>query len=210
MTDKNKQADERTPFDAAIDATYPIPDSPHTSVVQRAIDNRIAFRFGWEQACAALAQQAWVSSTTTASASGDFHRCDLTDYKTPVSYSNGTGRAPAPSREAAPLEFDAWWKSEIEANGGTSIGADFRHWAGRGYRAALAQQGAGAAAEDADTLNVMLWLLRRLPRAYENPPFVVQTVQRLAEGTGTDVSECLNERAAHPGDAAEGGRVGAA
>lgn len=37
-------------FDAAIDAVYPIPDSPHASVLQKAMDNRIAYRWGWENA----------------------------------------------------------------------------------------------------------------------------------------------------------------
>jgi hypothetical protein len=37
----------------AIDTAYPVPDSPHQSVVQRAMDNRIAFRNGWDAAIAA-------------------------------------------------------------------------------------------------------------------------------------------------------------
>lgn len=46
-----------------------------------------------------------VAQATTASASGASRKFDLTDYSKPVVYSNGTGRAPAPSREAAPLDY---------------------------------------------------------------------------------------------------------
>lgn len=48
--------------------------------------------------------------------------------------------------------------------------------------------------DDADNLSVMLWLLRRLPRAYENPPHIVQAIQRLAKRTGIDVSDSFAER----------------
>jgi hypothetical protein len=41
----------------AIEAAYPIPNNPHNSVVQRAMDSRTAFRKGWDAARAALAQQ---------------------------------------------------------------------------------------------------------------------------------------------------------
>lgn len=37
----------------ALDATYPIPDSPHESVKQRARENRTAFIQGWQQKQAA-------------------------------------------------------------------------------------------------------------------------------------------------------------
>lgn len=43
--------------------------------------------------------------------------------------------------------FDAWWDQQVAENGGVEMGADFRHWAAKGYEAALAQntQGAGEA-----------------------------------------------------------------
>jgi hypothetical protein len=41
----------------AIEAAYPIPNNPHNSVVQRAMDSRIAFRKGWDAARDAVAQQ---------------------------------------------------------------------------------------------------------------------------------------------------------
>lgn len=34
---------------AAMDQVYPIPDSPHASVIDRANNNRIAFQRGWEE-----------------------------------------------------------------------------------------------------------------------------------------------------------------
>lgn len=37
-------------YQTAIDSVYPVPDSPHASVMQRAHDNRIAFSFGWQMA----------------------------------------------------------------------------------------------------------------------------------------------------------------
>jgi len=43
---------------AAIDSTFPETDSAHTSVQMRRTDQRNAFRLGWEQARAAVAQQA--------------------------------------------------------------------------------------------------------------------------------------------------------
>jgi hypothetical protein len=50
-------ADGRALFDAAIDKAYPIPDSPHTSVMQRANDSRAAFTRGWQDCAADLARQ---------------------------------------------------------------------------------------------------------------------------------------------------------
>jgi hypothetical protein len=66
-------ADERTLLERAIDSTYPIPDSPHNSVVQRAVDNRIAFRFGWEKCRAALAQKSSHSTAAVVAADVDEH-----------------------------------------------------------------------------------------------------------------------------------------
>jgi hypothetical protein len=37
-------------FKVALDAEFPIPDNPHASVVQRALDNRFAFQKGWTAA----------------------------------------------------------------------------------------------------------------------------------------------------------------
>ena len=34
------------------------------------------------------------------------------------------------------MNFDEWWESEKKANGGALIGADYRHWAHRGFMAA--------------------------------------------------------------------------
>jgi hypothetical protein len=129
--------------------------------------------------------------------------------------------APAPSREAAPQAaapkipahpgIKTWQERAFEsgvvptprckATGGIELAMEAEIV---DLRAAIAQQSAERAA-DAGTLSVMLWLLRRLPRAYENPPHVVQAIKRLAGRTGTDVAECLNERAAHPGEAPAGG-----
>jgi hypothetical protein len=39
--------DDYAAFKAAVDAEYPMPNSPHESVMQRAVDIRTAFRFGW-------------------------------------------------------------------------------------------------------------------------------------------------------------------
>lgn len=36
---------------------------------------------------------------------------------------------------AQPQTFEAWWASEVTANGGNDIGADYRHWAHKGWRA---------------------------------------------------------------------------
>jgi hypothetical protein len=49
-------ADERALYMQAQELTYPIPSSPHASVVQRAMDDRIAFTKGWDAARAALSQ----------------------------------------------------------------------------------------------------------------------------------------------------------
>lgn len=51
-------ADERALYMRAIESTYPIPDTPHQSVAERAMNNREAFGKGWEQARAALVHQA--------------------------------------------------------------------------------------------------------------------------------------------------------
>lgn len=40
----------------ALESTYPVPDNPHDSVIQRAMDNRIAFRKGWDMAINAVVQ----------------------------------------------------------------------------------------------------------------------------------------------------------
>lgn len=47
---------------------------------------------------------------------------------------------------------------------------------------------------DKETLSIILWLLRRLPRAYENPPHIVGEVLRLSKLTGIDCTDVLNER----------------
>lgn len=47
---------------------------------------------------------------------------------------------------------------------------------------------------DKESLSVILWLLRRLPRTYENPPHIVGEVLRLSKLTGIDCVDVLNER----------------
>jgi len=55
---------------------------------------------------------------------------------------------------------------------------------------------AQAARELADVLNTTLWLYRRLPQAYGNPPFVDQAILKMAERLGLDdVPEAIKERA---------------
>ncbi len=56
--DISSQAPSGQQFCAAIDSVYPIPASQHTSVIQRATDNRIAFRWGWERHAELVASQA--------------------------------------------------------------------------------------------------------------------------------------------------------
>ena len=49
------------------------------------------------------------------------------------------GLEPSPSvtvQDERALSFDAWWMAEVDANDGESIGADYRHWAKKGYYAA--------------------------------------------------------------------------
>lgn len=41
-------------------------------------------------------------------------------------------------------DFDAAWAREIADNGGVNIGADYRHWMFKGYRAALAERAQAA------------------------------------------------------------------
>jgi hypothetical protein len=48
MDNQEPRVTEKALFDAAIDEAYPIPDSPHTSVMQRANDSRAAFARGWQ------------------------------------------------------------------------------------------------------------------------------------------------------------------
>ena len=36
--------------------------------------------------------------------------------------------------------FEAYWADEIARNGGVPIGADYRHWALRGWQAAIKQE----------------------------------------------------------------------
>jgi hypothetical protein len=50
------------------------------------------------------------------------------------------------NKEAARAGFEAAWQSEIEANGGVAVGADYRHWMEKGYLAALSSQPSAAPA----------------------------------------------------------------
>lgn len=55
---------------------------------------------------------------------------------------------------------------------------------------------AQGARELADVLNTTLWLYRRLPQAYGNPPFVDQAILKMAERLGLDdVPAAIKERA---------------
>jgi hypothetical protein len=49
-----------------------------------------------------------------------------------------------------------------------------------------------------DAVNMMLWLYRRLPRAYDRPPFVEKSITDLAKIVGVEVCEYFNERGAAP------------
>ncbi len=80
-------ADERTLYMQAIDSTYPIPNNPNQSVVQRAMDDRIAFTEGWDKACAALGQKKVVPRGNCIKCLGTGWR--RTDAKCPSC--NGTG-----------------------------------------------------------------------------------------------------------------------
>lgn len=46
-------------------------------------------------------------------------------------------RAALEAAISTPDGFEAWWAHEREQNSGNEIGADYRHWALLGYRAAL-------------------------------------------------------------------------
>jgi hypothetical protein len=63
--------DTRDPYQAAVDRVFPVPDTPHASVAQRAIDNRAAMWHGIEAARAILAQPGASPAATTASVGGD-------------------------------------------------------------------------------------------------------------------------------------------
>lgn len=65
------------------------------------------------------------------------------------------------------------------------------------------------ARQTADALNTVLWLYRRLPRAYGRPPAVEQTINALAQKTGTEVAAFLAERDS-PGHSDEGHQEGGA
>jgi hypothetical protein len=63
---------------------------------------------------------------------------------------------------------------------------------------------AGEDTELADVLNTTLWLYRRLPPAYGNPPFVDKAILKMAERLGLDdVPEAIKERVAIAASAAE-------
>jgi hypothetical protein len=49
-----------------------------------------------------------------------------------------------------------------------------------------------------DAVNMMLWLYRRLPRAYERPLFVEKSITDLADIVGVEVGEYFTERGAAP------------
>jgi hypothetical protein len=89
--------------------------------------------------------------------------------------------------------FDQWWAAQVEANGGVPIGADYRHWAKRGYDA-----GTGAAELGENMLSTALWLYRRLPLAYGRIAVIEGPIVALARRVGIDVADCLAERGPDP------------
>ena len=110
---------------AALDAAYPIPDSPHTSVIERAKDCRAAMVKGWDARHAAAELVMREQHNLVAAAQSGPNQCDLTDYNTRVVYSNGTAPVPAPATvdtdaiiELVAKEFEGYPK-------GTRIDADF-------------------------------------------------------------------------------------
>lgn len=58
-----------------------------------------------------------------------------------------------------------------------------------------------AALPEAETVNTMLWLYRRIPKAYGRLPFVEKEIRSLAAKLGMNVEALLAERAALPEDA---------
>ena len=141
---------------------------------------------------------------------GKFDRDDTGEYKDTIVFVAWdmwqiARRAAAPSVPAgeAPIKT---WKQRMDEFGYFVDGDVLRvgwmaHVAARDaeiadLRAALAQQPVQPKPDDEDNLSVMLWLLRRLPRCYDNPTHVVQAIERLAKRTGTDVSDSFSERAA--------------
>jgi hypothetical protein len=92
-----------------------------------------------------------------------------------------------------------------------------QHWLDRALKAeeALAQQVASHAANAgeadekllADSLNMMMWLYRRLPVAYGKPTFVDAAIMKLGERLGLDdVPIAIRERAAIASSAAQEGK----
>lgn len=55
-----------------------------------------------------------------------------------------------------------------------------------------------AALPEAETVNTMLWLYRRIPKAYGRLPFVEKEIRSLAAKLGMNVEALLAERAALP------------
>lgn len=115
----------------------------------------------------------------------------------------GWARADLNMPDDMPFNWDSdWSKASWEAWTAAKVCARLdapSHLPAREQQPSVGAQ----AGEDANNLSVMLWLLRRLPRAYANPPNVVGPILRLAKRTGTDISDCLAERAAapaHPGE----------
>jgi hypothetical protein len=107
-------------------------------------------------------------------------------------------RTQAPSRDV----IEQAWKFGLHAD----------HHGYADLRAALAKQGASHAADSgkadekllADSLNMMMWLYRRLPVAYGKPPFVDAAIMRLGERLGCDdVPIAIRERAAIASSAAQ-------
>lgn len=130
-------------------------------------------------------------------------------------FESDADRATAPSRDAALIKT---WQERMQTTtltwrgGEGKCAAEFQYMADEidDLRAILARQGAaqashaGADTELADVLNTTLWLYRRLPQAYGNPPFVDKAILKMAERLGLDdVPEAIKERAAIAASAAQ-------
>lgn len=104
-------------------------------------------------------------------------------------------RKPDDSQEWAKVDGAiAFHLIERHADDWNDAGRMMEAWRDANPRRAPAEDAREQQPDDADNLSVMLWLLRRLPRAYGNPPFVEQAINRLAKRTGTDVADSFAER----------------
>lgn len=82
-------------------------------------------------------------------------------------------RAPSIDSATAPADFDAWWARQRTNNGGNTIGADYRHWARKGWEGrAVSPTERDAALEDAATVAENFGCNR--PIVHPNPSQIVR------------------------------------